>query len=142
MNKIEFARLVNYIASFCRLEDYQIVAIDELTKCATPEPAKIDRADVDKLLDAMKRGAKIDAIKHYRSLTGAGLLESKNTIEANWTPVKETQYKAVKEALDHMTGEIREVAITYLIENFNMYRYEAKAIVNSYKVSVVDGVER
>lgn len=35
----------------------------------------------DQILDALSRGKKIEAIKHYRAATGAGLKEAKDYVE-------------------------------------------------------------
>ncbi len=47
------------------------------------EPAAVGSAGEDaRILEALQQGNKIEAIKRYRELTGAGLKESKEAIEA------------------------------------------------------------
>lgn len=46
--------------------------------------ASASSESLDRLLSAMRNGRKIDAIKEYRSITGAGLKESKDAVEMNW----------------------------------------------------------
>ena len=37
------------------------------------------------VLDALRRGKKIEAIKEYRAVSGAGLKEAKDYVEERWT---------------------------------------------------------
>ncbi len=56
---------------------------------ATPTPPVVYRdqvsaRDIEAMLLAMRTGRKIDAIKHFRGMTGYGLAESKLAIERHW----------------------------------------------------------
>lgn len=44
--------------------------------------------DVNAMLEAIKLGRKIEAIKMHRTLTGFGLKESKDVIELHWPHVQ------------------------------------------------------
>jgi ribosomal protein L7/L12 len=44
-------------------------------------PSLLDDAFLESLLDLLKKGQKIEAIKRYRERTGAGLKEAKDTVE-------------------------------------------------------------
>lgn len=49
------------------------------------EQVRVLCVEVDNLLRAMKDNKKIEAIKAYRTLTGAGLKESKDAVEGNYS---------------------------------------------------------
>jgi ribosomal protein L7/L12 len=87
LDKIAFAHVVKFIAEL-RPEHYiDIEKLDELIDVTVPmpQPTKANPEEVDQLLALMAQGTlKIEAIKIYRSLTGAGLKEAKDAIERHW----------------------------------------------------------
>ena len=93
LGKIQFAKLIGQIQKLLitrdELSNEDIEIIDAIVEFNVPVPAKAyaSCADVDDMLKAMREGRKIDAIKAYRSITGTGLKEGKDAIEANWLPV-------------------------------------------------------
>jgi hypothetical protein len=90
LDKIEFAKLISYVTEQIhngnRLPEVVIESLDELIDIhveAKPTLANPDR--VEDLLKFMNDGRqKIEAIKVFRDLTGAGLKESKDAIERYW----------------------------------------------------------
>ena len=73
-----------------------------------PEPVanKAYCADVDNLLMLMNEGTrKIEAIKAYRILTGAGLKESKDAVEKYWNCKDHYKYED-KPASEATLGDI------------------------------------
>jgi ribosomal protein L7/L12 len=88
LDKIRFARLISYITYHCgSIADNVIEDIDDMIDVQLPEvqPQKASCADVDQLLMLMAEGTrKIEAIKAYRTLTGAALKESKDAVEKYW----------------------------------------------------------
>lgn len=93
MDKIKFAELISYIAMLIqRGETLSIHEIEEIDRATQPEPAKVDFKYVDALMAAMVAGNnKIEAIKVYRNLTDASLLDSKNAVEKYWVKKPETK---------------------------------------------------
>lgn len=90
-----FAQLIAYIQWIKNsgdghqiLPDYQITHIDNLVADGMSTQAPNGRADageLDNLLRLMHQGTqKIEAIKVYRNMTGAGLKESKDAVERYW----------------------------------------------------------
>lgn len=83
---IKFATLISYITTLrgSGLNDYDIqpiaTLIDTLGGSQSVE-------SVDRLLSHMAAGRKIEAIKEYRIMTGAGLKDSKDAVERYWTHV-------------------------------------------------------
>jgi ribosomal protein L7/L12 len=89
LDRIKFARLIGAITNIANrtMSVDEIDCIDYLTEINV-EPVSVPYADaaiVNDLLKAMKDGQKIAAIKAYRSLTGLGLKESKDAVEAQWS---------------------------------------------------------
>jgi ribosomal protein L7/L12 len=84
-SRIKFAKLISLITSFsdAHLSEEQIERVDYIV--SEDSDFKADPRSVDELLQCMKLGKKIDAIKQYRALTGQGLKESKDAVEAFWT---------------------------------------------------------
>lgn len=84
-DQIGFARLISQITVLrgSGLDPYDIrniaVTLDEFTASASAD-------SVNRLLSAMKRGQKIEAIREYRAITGMGLKESKDAIEMYSVP--------------------------------------------------------
>lgn len=80
LNKIRFARVVAHICEATKnsLSDNDIKGLDDLIDIDTPvmgvEP-------INEMLDAISQNKKIDAIKHYRAMTGANLIDAKRAIE-------------------------------------------------------------
>ena len=75
--QLRFNALAGRIAALSRLE----AKVDLLLKNAN---IKYDPAASvsDDVIEALRRGAKIEAIKRYREQTGAGLKEAKDFVEA------------------------------------------------------------
>lgn len=90
LGKHEFARLIAHIqclmGSGKKLAAYDIEDIDNIIDFDVPQPEKahVSSANVDDMLKSIADNRKIDAIKAYRHLTGLGLKESKDAIEAYW----------------------------------------------------------
>lgn len=88
MDKLSFARLIAYLVSATRYEftNSEIEDIDRLAVLPKPPPPPPQPApspaEVRFMLSAMRDGRKIEAIKSFRTLTGDGLKESKDEIEA------------------------------------------------------------
>lgn len=86
LDRIKFAQLIGYISPKFKFElsETDIYTLDDLTEINTmPVPTdKVDAERIDTLLKALHKGNRIEAIKEYRSLTGQGLKESKDAIEA------------------------------------------------------------
>ena len=85
---IGFARLISRITNMTgsQLDRYQIEDIHAVVETAVIPPLDTPSygatcTQVDTLLDAMKTGKKIEAIKAYRAMTGIGLKESKDAVE-------------------------------------------------------------
>lgn len=62
-------------------------------------PPQVDPAVVNELLRAVRDGEKIPAIKAHRTLTGWGLKESKDAVEARWPRKPEMPKSFTKEQL-------------------------------------------
>lgn len=84
LDRIKFAVLVSYVTSLQPRENIDIPLLDTLTEINV-EPVADTRVSIDavnELLAAINvEGKLIEAIKAYRSLTGAGLKEAKDAIE-------------------------------------------------------------
>lgn len=84
MDKIKLAMLIGYISCITR-QTVTSDEIQEIEKLCVPEFVKASQSDVDYLMKSMHdKTDKISAIKSYRALTGASLLEAKNAVEAYW----------------------------------------------------------
>ena len=92
LDKIAFAKLIGYLGRQFAIsfDEFEMRTLDDLIDIPVPvpEPVVVPKAscyDVDTLLSHMgKDGYKIEAIKTYRVLTGAGLKESKDAVERYW----------------------------------------------------------
>ncbi len=86
LDKIRFARLVAFITTLNPQSHIDLEYLDSLCDINVKPVSTelIEASRVDDLLRYMQRGEKINAIKAYRSLTGASLLESKNAVELHW----------------------------------------------------------
>ena len=92
LGRHEFARLIAHVACIAankgKLAPYDIEDIDNIVDFdvpnATPERIYTSCGMVDEMLAAVASNRKIDAIKAYRSITGVGLKEAKDAIEAYW----------------------------------------------------------
>lgn len=71
---------ISYLTKFCdkQLSEYDI---DETFRHINGLIAAKAALDITDLLNAIKKGEKIEAIKAYRSLTNMGLKESKDAVE-------------------------------------------------------------
>lgn len=93
MDKIKFAVLISWLSKTTGYEfgGREVEQIDDFINQGmpetNPEPAhlNLDRLnDLGCLLSAIKHDKKIEAIKHFRSLSGFGLKEAKDCIELHW----------------------------------------------------------
>lgn len=90
MDHIQFAKMVGFITSKMKgdtLDEYELTELTKLMaqQLQTPEGRPlVSETIVCRLLSAMKVGQKIEAIRAYRELTGAGLKEAKDAIENHW----------------------------------------------------------
>ena len=91
MSDINLLRLISFITSLVgvaagearELSDVEIRKISELyvgEKFKTIDH-QVNAYSIDRLLSALASGRTIEAIKEYRSLTGAGLKDSKDKVE-------------------------------------------------------------
>jgi hypothetical protein len=87
VDKFKFAKLISYISGIAQdsLSDEQISRIDIMVTLDPEVQVRTNADQLGRLLGHMKRGSKIEAIKEYRALTGMGLKESKDAVEAFWT---------------------------------------------------------
>jgi ribosomal protein L7/L12 len=86
MDKIQFAKLISLITTFkddCALTGSEIEEIDQILSDGVA--SKVNPGTVNELLSCMLCGNKIEAIRHYRMLTGSPLKDSKTAVEAFWT---------------------------------------------------------
>lgn len=102
MDKIAFAQLIGYISSNMAtpMERHKIEYVESLiaSSVTVQKPVMADAGMINYMLKSIKANQKIEAIKAYRSLTGYGLKESKDAIEAHW-PNKPADYAAIKTTL-------------------------------------------
>ena len=88
LDRLKFAKLIAHCCSNgLSTDDWEIERIDELCEYEAPaQPVGTAKcSDVDSLMMLMAEGTrKIEAIKAYRVLTGAGLKESKDAVERYW----------------------------------------------------------
>lgn len=80
-NQVKVAALISFIthAAGQTLDEHAISVILKMVA-----DLRADHLPTNRLLDAVRYGRKIDAIKEYRTLTGSTLLDAKNAIEGNW----------------------------------------------------------
>jgi ribosomal protein L7/L12 len=83
MDMIKFVQLVLYLTDFTglRFTDHELKMLQTQCKDLSVTPAPVDQTVLKELMQAVKYGRKIEAIKAYRTLTGEGLKESKDIIE-------------------------------------------------------------
>lgn len=83
LDKMKFARVVAHcVSSGMSAGEYEVGHLDSLIEIEVPIEAKVAVEDVNELLrQIVNPDGFIHAIKAYRVLTGAGLKESKETIE-------------------------------------------------------------
>lgn len=75
---LELVGLVQTLTRDLALEEMRRVKTEQ--KFDAPKP--IDTRDIHNLMKAVAGNRKIEAIKAYRSLTGFGLVQSKDAVEA------------------------------------------------------------
>jgi ribosomal protein L7/L12 len=82
--KVKLAKIISIVTHLAerQLDDDEIERFDSILALETPYRA--DPGSVNEVLSAMYGGRKIEAIKAYRNLTGASLVDSKNAIEGYW----------------------------------------------------------
>ena len=83
-NSIQFARLISQITTL-RGSPLNASDIQPIAETVNTWAGEANAAGVNRLLEAMLRGLKIEAIKEYRSLTGSFLKDSKDAVETYWT---------------------------------------------------------
>ncbi len=94
LDKMTFAKLVAHcISNGMSAGDYEINELDNIADIIMPNVAtdQVNPSRVDDILKAMAGDRKIEAIKAYRALTGSGLKESKDAIEAYWVTPREVK---------------------------------------------------
>lgn len=82
MDKVQFALLVSWLSSrFGQTMD--ILDIEELQMKTTPKMADMVASPetLEALMKAVHNGQEIEAIRHFRTMTGFGLRESKDAVE-------------------------------------------------------------
>lgn len=87
MNTNKFAAFISYLTAKCghTFDTIECDSVASYVNALMPENKYVECSTVDALLAAMgKEGQKIEAIKQYRTLTGAGLRESKDAVEKYW----------------------------------------------------------
>ncbi len=90
IDPIGFACLISKVAAIRGEELYHGLVGDfhDLVEGCFPEPevqtSNFSSQQLDLLLHAIQKGAKIEAIKQYRVLTSLGLKEAKDAIEKYW----------------------------------------------------------
>jgi hypothetical protein len=90
--KLDRLKLAKVVAHCCNngfsTGDWEIERLDELIEFEVPVPQvmpNVNPSDIDLLMAFMASGTqKIEAIKAYRTLTGAGLKEAKDAVERYW----------------------------------------------------------
>lgn len=87
MNTNKFAAFISYLTTMSgnHFDEYKVETVAGYVNQLMADKQHADCSTVDALLAAMgKEGQKIEAIKTYRFLTGAGLKESKDAVEKYW----------------------------------------------------------
>lgn len=85
MDRFQFGKLIN-VLSHWGMRELELHEVKELDVLIAPNPVStqerpiVSEQVVTDLMSAMREGRKIDAIKAYRSLTNAGLKESKDAV--------------------------------------------------------------
>lgn len=84
ISKVRFAKIISIVTRMCEreLDEREIDRIENIITDETPYRA--EPGSVNELLSAMLQGEKIRAIKAYRALTGATLVDAKNAVEGYW----------------------------------------------------------
>lgn len=91
LDRIKFAKLVGWLSYRFNVQIHEyddLATLDQLTDvdCQPVEvTGKADPATINELMRAIHAGEKIAAIKAYRSMTGYGLKEAKDAVEAQWS---------------------------------------------------------
>lgn len=86
LDKIKFATLIAYICSSTgrQLDDVDCARIDQLIDIDVSESVQksMGMEPVLELLAAIRDGRKIDAIRHWRNMSGDTLVDSKRAVES------------------------------------------------------------
>lgn len=113
LDRLKFAELIGYVSSFYRMEKEDIEKIDSLIDIKVPvQTNHVPCEAVDELLMLMAEGTrKIEAIKAYRSLTGAYLKEAKDAVERYWNVSKkdtrvDSMIKKIDEQMDGYKSDV------------------------------------
>lgn len=122
-----FARLISSISSVTGYDftEHQINGIDDIIDFEPPArlsdilpvAPKVSETSVNDLLSAVKKGEKINAIKAYRVLTGSGLKESKDAVEANWPSVDRTSAVELKSKMLRTVWDA-ETDVSHVLRDF------------------------
>lgn len=110
LDKITFGKLVKYISLLNPQDFFDVEELDNIVDMPIPEaqPVKANCAEVDYLLKLMSEGnLKIEAIKAYRTLTGAGLKDAKDAVEKYWIS-KGGTYQPSSATLGDILGKVVE----------------------------------
>ncbi len=84
---ISHACLVSFVTALAgrQMTIDEIHTLDHLAKLGNEAgKASVNGQAVAAMLDAIKKGSKIEAIREHRAMTGYGLKESKDEIEKYW----------------------------------------------------------
>jgi len=100
LDRIKFATLIGYCANRgMTVDKTDVEVLNALTEINVEPVPYADDALVNDLLKAMKNGNKIDAIEAYRSLTGLGLKDSKDAVEAQWNQTDKINGQTLKQQM-------------------------------------------
>ena len=109
LDKLKFAQVIAYISSFYYMDAENIDRLDQLIDIAVPtQPVNTANcSDVDNLMALMVEGTRrIEAVKAYRVLTGAGLKEAKDAVEKYWTSNKpDTRVNRMLKEIDEQIND-------------------------------------
>jgi ribosomal protein L7/L12 len=98
MDAIKFAGLISYITHLVERNDHylgedEIDRIASMVKTCAPAPITVEKpvgskeSDIEYLLAMMQERRKIEAVKAFRDVTGAGLRGAMNAVERCWPQI-------------------------------------------------------
>jgi hypothetical protein len=135
LDKIRFAKLVSYLTNMLE-RSLSPVEIEDLDIFIDVDAPPVNKDALGSMLRAIKNGQKIEAIKWHRNITGCGLKDSKDEIEAYWpepvpyksAPIFQTDlltqldnYKSDDHILRNFSSADIEVIRNY-IQSFDVYK--------------------
>lgn len=97
MDHIKFGVLISYLTSLRTNDNYDSYTVERIAKLVgdcQQEPNRASQIDTNELLRQVALNDKIPAIKAYRALTGASLLDAKNAVEKYWVSKPSSVEKA------------------------------------------------